>query len=45
MISRASHCGDIRDSRVEGDYVMAVSCGHDAAGLIDLLRPRRTNLI
>ena len=45
MIRRASHCGDIRDVQDQGDYVTAVTCGHDTAGLLELLQPRRTNLI
>lgn len=45
LIRQASHCGDIQDCREEGGYVTAVTCGHDSPGLIDLLAPRRENLI
>lgn len=45
MIRSASHCGDIQDCREESGYVLAVACGHKSPGLIDLLSPRRENLI
>ena len=41
----AARCGSIQETRVTGDYVTAVACGHDSTGLIDMLQPRKSTLI
>lgn len=44
-LKSAAHCGSIQETRVVGDYVTAVACGHDSTGLIEMLQPRKSTLI
>ncbi len=44
-LKSAARCGNIQETRVTGDYVTAVACGHDSTGLIDMLQPRKSTLI
>ncbi len=44
-LKSAARCGNIQETRVTGDYVTAVACGHDSNGLIDMLQPRKSTLI
>ena len=41
VLRHATRCGDVRDSRVDDEFITAVICGHEVPDLLGMIQPLR----